>query len=313
MSFRIVFAGTPLFASVCLEALLCAKHKVVGVYTQADKPSGRGRAIQYSPVKTLGLAHGIPVYQPAHFRNPAEIECLADLKPDLMVVAAYGLLLPKAILEVPLQGCINVHASLLPRFRGASPIQAALLAGDTETGISMMRMAIGMDSGNVIVRESCTIDPRDTAATLHDRLAALGAQALLKSLDHILHHTAIDTPQDPSQVCFAPKLSKADATLDWTESAIVLDRKIRAFNPWPIATMHRDNLCIRIWDAMPIALPSTATPGTVIATHKESVDIATGEGVLRLLELQLPGAKRLKVSELLKSKAALFAVGTQWV
>jgi methionyl-tRNA formyltransferase len=312
VSLRIVFAGTPHFASVCLEALLQAKHLVVGAYTQADKPSGRGRAIQYSPVKTLGLAHGIPVYQPAHLKDPAEQERLRSLKPDLLVVAAYGLILPKAVLEIPSQGCINVHASLLPRFRGASPIQAALLAGDTETGISMMRIDEGLDSGDVILRETCTIDPRDTAASLHNRLALLGAQALLKSLEQIKDKTAVYTPQDLSKVCFAPKLSKTDAAIDWTESADVLDRKIRAFNPWPIATMHQDNLCIRIWDALPIAITSTARPGTVVAHHKDSIDIKTGEGVLRLLELQLPNAKRLKVSEILKSKAALFGIGTQW-
>ncbi len=312
MLFKIVFAGTPLFASVCLETLLRAKHEVVGVYTQADKPSGRGRAIQYSPVKTLSLAHGIPVYQPSNFKDPIEHDRLRSLKPDLMVVAAYGLILPKAVLEIPTHGCINVHASLLPRFRGASPIQAALLAGDTETGISMMRMDEGLDSGDVILRESCRIDARDTASRLQDRLAELGAQALLKSLDPIIHKTAVYTPQDPSKVCFAPKISKTDAAIDWTAASDVLDRKIRAFNPWPIATMHKDDLCIRIWDAIPIAIPSTAKPGTIIAQHKEGIDMATGDGVLRLLELQLPSAKRLAVSEILKSKAALFAVGKQW-
>ena len=312
MNFRIVFAGTPDFASVCLEALLHAKHTVVGVYTQADKPSGRGRAIQYSPVKSLSLAHEIPVYQATHLKDPAEQDQLRSLNPDLMVVAAYGLLLPKAILEIPRHGCINVHASLLPRFRGASPIQAALLAGDAETGISMMRIDEGLDSGDVILRESCRIDPRDTAASLQERLAQLGSKALLKSLEQIKDQTAVYTRQDLSKVCFAPKLSKTDAPIDWTESADVLDRKIRAFNPWPIATMHKDDLCIRIWDAMPIAMTRSEKPGTVVAQHKDSIDIATGDGVLRLLALQLPNAKRLKVSEILKSKAALFAVGTQW-
>ncbi|MBP9729625.1 MAG: methionyl-tRNA formyltransferase [Gammaproteobacteria bacterium] len=312
MNFRIVFAGTPHFASVCLEALLHAKHTIVGVYTQADKPSGRGRAIQYSPVKTLGLAHEIPVYQPTRLKDPIEQDQLRSLKPDLMVVAAYGLLLPKTVLDIPTHGCMNVHASLLPRFRGASPIQAALLAGDTETGISMMRMDEGLDSGDVILRETCTIDPRDTTASLQDRLAQLGAKALLKSLAQIKHKTALYTPQDLSKVCFAPKLCKTDAAIDWTESAAVLDRKIRAFNPWPIATMHKDELCIRIWDAMPITMSSTARPGTVVAHNKDSIDIKTGDGVLRLLELQLPNAKRLKVSEILKSKAALFSIGTQW-
>ncbi len=312
MNFRIVFAGTPHFASVCLEALLHAKHTVVGVYTQADKPSGRGRAIQYSPVKTLSLAHEIPVYQATHLKDPAEQDQLRSLKPDLMVVAAYGLILPKAILEIPSHGCINVHASLLPRFRGASPIQAALLAGDAETGISMMRIDEGLDSGDVILRESCRIAPRDTAASLQDRLAQLGAKALLKSLTQIIDKTVVYTPQDRSKVCFAPKLSKTDASIDWTESADVLDRKIRAFNPWPIATMHKEDLCIRIWDAIPIAMTRSEKPGTVVAQHKDSIDIATGDGVLRLLALQLPNAKRLKVSEILKSKAALFAVGTQW-
>ena len=312
MNFRIVFAGTPDFASVCLEALLHAKHTVVGVYTQADKPSGRGRAIQYSPVKSLSLAHEIPVYQATHLKDPAEQDQLRSLNPDLMVVAAYGLLLPKAILEIPRHGCINVHASLLPRFRGASPIQAALLAGDAETGISMMRIDEGLDSGDVILRESCRIDPRDTAASLQERLAQLGSKALLKSLEQIKDQTAVYTRQDLSKVCFAPKLSKTDAPIDWTESADVLDRKIRAFNPWPIATMHKDDLCIRIWDAMPIAMTRSEKPGTVVAQHKDSIDIATGDGVLRLLALQLPNAKRLAVSEILRSKAALFGVGTQW-
>lgn len=318
MNLKIIFAGTPDFASCALKALLQAGHSVIAVYTQADKPKGRGQIEQKSSVKQVAEQAGIPIYQPTTLKNEAEKQRLKDLSPDLMIVAAYGLLLPPTILQIPGYGCINVHASLLPRFRGASPIQQAILNGESQTGISIMQMDEGLDTGDVIHTKRCPINPKETTQSLLARLSRLGAEALLETLSQYPLQTLRpkSTAQDPSQACYAPKISKSDARINWQESALIIDRKIRAFNPWPIAHTYladHDNQPIRIWSALPLAMNTCAKPGTIIAQNKDSIEVATGNQVLRLLELQLPGAKRLAVQEILKSKSDLLQVGQSFI
>lgn len=316
MNLKIIFAGTPDFASCALKALLEAGYCVIAVLTQADKPQGRGRLEQKSPVKILAEQAAIPIYQPITLKNDAERQRLNELSPDLMIVAAYGLLLPKTILQIPRYGCINVHASLLPRFRGASPIQQAILSGDHETGISIMQMEEGLDTGGVIHTKRCRINPQETTQSLMDRLKRLGAEALIETLAQYENQSLHIRPQDPSQACYAPKILKSDALINWQDSAVMIDRKIRAFNPWPIAHTYlaaHVNQSIRIWSALPLAINSSAKPGTIIAQNKDSLDVATGDQVLSLLELQMPGAKRLAVQEILKSKSDLFKVGQSFI
>ena len=306
---RIVFAGTPEFAVQPLKALLDSKHSVIAVFTQPDRPAGRGQTLHASPVKALALSHHIPIYQPILLKNPEEQAKLHALQPDLLIVVAYGLLLPKAVLDIPKFGCINIHASLLPRWRGAAPIQHAILAGDKTTGICTMQMDEGLDTGDVLLKISCTIAPQETSKTLHDKLATLGAAALLETLEKFEHNALVPEKQDPTTATYATKISKTDAKIDWQESADVIDRKIRAFNPWPVAFAELSGQTIRIWSAK---LNLTATvnnkikPGTIIEIHKDSMDVATGDGVLTLLEIQLPGGKRLPVAEILHAKKALF-------
>lgn len=305
---RIVFAGTPEFALEPLKALLDSKskHQIVGVFTQPDRPAGRGQNLHLSPVKELALLHHIPVYQPLRLKDPLEQALLRDLDPDLMVVVAYGLILPQAVLEFPKYGCINIHASLLPRWRGAAPIQHALLAGDLCTGISIMQMDAGLDTGDVLFTYPYDIKPTETSKTLHDTLSVLGAKALMETLEKLESGTLSPQKQNSEASTYAHKISKQDAKIDWTCTAEDLDRKIRAFNPWPIAFTELQGQTIRVWAARSEALAVDAVPGTIIRCDKDSIDVATGAGVLKLLELQLPGGKRLPVREILKSKHALF-------
>lgn len=298
---RIIFAGTPSFAVPSLLALLESKHTVCAVYTQPDRQAGRGRQLQASPIKLVALEHGIEVYQPVSLKPVEAQSQLQALQADLMIVAAYGLLLPKAVLEIPRFGCINVHASLLPRWRGAAPIQRALLAGDTMTGITLMQMDVGLDTGAMLKKESCEILPTDTGQTLHDRLAVLGAQMLTDTIDEIEHLLA--TPQDDNQATYANKLEKAEAQLDWENPAIVLERQVRAFNPWPVAQTHLFNQTLRVWAAQ--ALPSPAIIehpiGSVIRCQREGIDVVTVEGILRLLKVQRAGGKPISVSDFLNA------------
>jgi len=297
---RLIFAGTPEFSVPCLQALLNYEQTVCAVYTQPDRKAGRGRKLQASPIKSVALEHGIEVYQPVNLTEPEIQAQLKALQADLMIVVAYGLLLPKAVLEIPRVGCINVHASLLPRWRGAAPIQRALIAGDTVTGITLMQMDVGLDTGAMLKTERCEILPEDTGQTLHDRLAQLGAQMLTNTIDQIESLPA--TPQDDNQASYAKKLDKAEALLDWQEPATVLERKVRAFNPWPIAQANLFNQTLRIWAAR--ALPSVPTNkpiGEVNYCQRDGIDVVTADGILRLLKVQRAGGKPISVSDFLNA------------
>jgi len=297
---RIIFAGTPQFAVPSLLALLNSKHTVCAVYTQPDRKAGRGRKLQASPVKSVALEHGIDVYQPISLKNTESQAQLQALQADLIIVAAYGLLLPKTVLEIPSFGCINVHASLLPRWRGAAPIQRALLAGDTITGITLMQMDAGLDTGAMLKIKTCEILPDDTGETLHDRLSYLGAQLLAKTIDEI--ETLPTTPQDNNLANYAKKLEKAEARLDWQQAAIILERKVRAFNPWPVAQAELFGQTLRIWAAKALPLPPVTTSiGSVIQAQREGIDVVTGEGILRLLTVQRAGGKAISVGDFLNA------------
>lgn len=269
------------------------------VYTQPDRPAGRGRKLTASPVKQLALAHDIPVYQPVSLRKPELQQELSALQADLMVVAAYGLILPQIVLEAPRYGCVNVHASLLPRWRGAAPIQRSLLAGDAMTGITLMQMDIGLDTGAMLAKGECPILPTDTGGTLHDKLAVIGAQLLAQYIDNIENMSA--TVQDESVVTYAHKLEKSEAILDWQHTALELERKVRAFNPFPIAQTELAEQTLRIWSAQAIESQTNLPPGSIIHVAREGIDIATAQGILRLLVVQRAGGKAISVADFLNA------------
>ncbi|MGC1509390.1 methionyl-tRNA formyltransferase [Ketobacter sp. MCCC 1A13808] len=308
---KIIFAGTPDFAASSLQAILDSPHQVIACYTQPDRPAGRGRKLTPSPVKALARQQGIPVYQPLNFKPEQTLQQLDDLKADLMVVVAYGLLLPKAVLETPRLGCINVHASLLPRWRGAAPIQRAIAAGDVESGVTIMQMDVGLDTGDMLLKVNTHIQPEDTGGSLHDRLAGLGAKALVHCLDLVATGQLSPEPQPHDLANYAHKLSKDDARLDWRLSATELHNRIRAFNPWPVAHTELEGERVRVWQSALIAGTTTSAAGTLVNVCKEGIDVATGEGVLRLQELQFSGGKRLTVEALLNSKGDWLVAGKQ--
>jgi methionyl-tRNA formyltransferase len=298
---RIIFAGTPEFAATALAALLAAGHEVVLVLTQPDRPAGRGMALHASAVKELALAHGIPLAQPGRLKDPATHEpiraaCAGGA--ELMVVAAYGLILPQAVLDLPRRGCINIHASLLPRWRGAAPVQRALLAGDAQTGISIMRMEAGLDTGPVYMTRALPISDRDTAQTLHDKLAVLGGQCIVQALPGIAAGTLTATPQPEAGVTYAHKIGKDEAELDWRRRAVELDRQVRAFVPFPVATTRLHGEPLRIWAARPLDTPS-GPPATVLEITDDGIVVACGAGALCLQSLQRAGGKRLSTREFL--------------
>ena len=301
---KIVFAGTPDFAVPTLQALLDSSHEVCAVYTQPDRPAGRGRKLTPSPVKSLALQHDIPVYQPENFKQAEDREALRTLDTDLMVVIAYGLILPQSVLDIPHKGCINVHGSLLPRWRGAAPIHRALMAGDSETGITIMKVVKKLDAGDMLYKIACPITDKDTSSTLHDRLAEMGAHGLIEVVEQLDKSTVIAEPQDETLVTYAEKLDKAESTLDWRRPAIDLDRQIRGLNAWPVAQTSFKGETLRVWFSQILdATCEELSPGT-ISTRDHALDVATGDGLLRLLEVQLPGGKRVSGKDFLNAHAA---------
>ena len=305
---RIVFAGTPEFAAQHLQALLDAGRQIVAVYTQPDRPAGRGQKLMPSPVKQLALQHGIAVYQPQTLRDPAAQAELAALRPDLMVVVAYGLILPQVVLDTPRLGCINSHASLLPRWRGAAPIQRAIEAGDTRTGVCLMRMERGLDTGPVLLAQALDIGPEETGGQLHDRLSELGARVLSDALG--LLRATIQLPPHPQPaegVTYAHKLDKAEARLDWSQPATALANKVRAFNPWPVAEAQLAGERVRIHAALALDEAHAVAPGTVLRAGREGIDIACGSGVLRLESLQREGGKPISAQDYRNARRDVFA------
>ncbi|HWV14758.1 MAG TPA: methionyl-tRNA formyltransferase [Cellvibrio sp.] len=312
---RIIFAGTPDFAAEHLKALLASHHQVIAVYSQPDRPAGRGKKLSASPVKEVALANSIPVYQPLSLKDSAAQEELRSLNADIMVVVAYGLILPKPVLDTPRLGCINVHASLLPRWRGAAPIQRAIEAGDSETGVTIMQMDVGLDTGDMLIKAICPILATDSGGTLHDRLIGIGAPALLESLEQLQNGAAHPIKQDDSLSNYAPKLSKEEAALNWNLDAATLARKVRAFNPFPVAHTtpkdSSDDSRIRVWAATSSDLAGNASPGSITKISSDGIWVACAQGQLILETVQLPGKKALGINELLRGHAELFKVGEQ--
>lgn len=305
MGLNVVFAGTPDFAAEHLTAVLQSNHRVVGVYTQPDRPAGRGRKMMPSPVKSVAQAADLPVYQPTSFKTPGAIEQLADLNADIMIVVAYGLLLPQAVLDTPRLGCINVHASLLPRWRGAAPIHRALLAGDSRTGVTIMQMDAGLDTGDMLLKAECEIAPRETSASLHDKLIELGCPALIDALDALEAGQLTGEAQDDVQVTYAHKLSKAEGDIDWRQSAEAIDRQIRGLTPWPGAYTHWQDQVVRIHEAEALDEEATAAPGTLLV-DRDGLRVTCGEHCLGLKRLQLPGKKAMAVRDVLNARRDAF-------
>ncbi|PJG64436.1 methionyl-tRNA formyltransferase [Yersinia kristensenii] len=310
-SLRIIFAGTPDFAARHLGALLSSQHQIVGVFTQPDRPAGRGNKLTPSPVKVLAEQHNIPVFQPKSLRPEENQHLVADLNADIMVVVAYGLILPASVLVMPRLGCINVHGSLLPRWRGAAPIQRSLWAGDAKTGVTIMQMDVGLDTGDMLHKIECNIQLEDTSATLYDKLAQLGPQGLLVTLQQLAEGRAQPEIQDEAQVTYAEKLSKEEAKLDWSLSAVQLERCIRAFNPWPVSYFVVDEQPIKVWQAQVLATVDNVAPGTIIQADKHGIQIATADGVLNITQLQPAGKKAMSAADLLNSRREWFTPGNQ--
>ncbi len=309
---RIVFAGTPEFAAEHLKALLNSPYQVVAVYTQPDRPAGRGQKLMPSPVKQLALQHEIAVYQPQTLRDPAAQAELAALKPDLLVVVAYGLILPQVVLDIPRLGCINSHASLLPRWRGAAPIQRAIQAGDAESGVTVMQMEAGLDTGPMLLKVSTPISADDTGGSLHDRLAELGPPAVLQAIDGLAAGSLSGEVQDDSLATYAHKLNKDEALLDWSRPAVELERLIRAFNPWPICHSSLNGAPLKVLAAQLVTEQGEGrgAPGEILAASKDGLTVACADGALRLTRLQLPGGKALNFADLFNSRREQFAVGS---
>lgn len=307
---RIIFAGTPDFAARHLQALLETEHQVIAVYTQPDRPAGRGQQLQPSAVKQLALAHNIAVYQPKSLKKAAAQHELAALNADLMVVVAYGLILPQVVLDTPRLGCINVHGSLLPRWRGAAPIQRAIWAGDAQTGVTIMQMDAGLDTGAMLSTVSCDIDDTDTSASLYDKLAILGPKALLAALSDLPALQQQAQVQDDSKANYAEKLHKDEAQLDFNKSAAVLQREIRAFNPWPVSYITLPQGSVKVWQAHVENVAGGQAPGTLLTATKQGIRIACSDGVLVITQLQPPGKKAMSAADFLNGRADWLVPGS---
>ena len=310
MSLNIVFAGTPSFTLPCLNALAASKHQILALYTQPDRPAGRGRKLQASPVKIWGLEHGYSIYQPLNFKDEATITTLIALKPDVIIVIAYGIILPQNVLNIPRLGCINVHASLLPRLRGAAPIQYAILNGENETGISLMQMDAGMDTGPILATATCQITPTDTSLSLHDKLATLAVTPLLNLLNSLdANAKIVKIKQDETQASYAPKIHKTAAHINWQQPAIKIAQLIRAFNPWPVAYTNANDIILRIYQANVSTQTSTQLPGTIIQLDNTGLWVTTGQGILCIQRIQCPGSNILSIQDWLNSKRTQLYVG----
>jgi methionyl-tRNA formyltransferase len=309
---RLAFAGTPRFAVPALDALSRAPHTIEAVFTQPDRPAGRGRSLQVSAVKQRATELGLAVHQPVSFKTPAALELLRTLDLDAWVVVAYGLIVPPAALAVPRLGCFNIHASLLPRWRGAAPIQRALLAGDTVTGVTIMRMEAGLDTGPMLMVRRHPMSERETGGTLHDRLALLGSEAIVQALAAVADGSSREQPQPADGVTYAAKIDKSEALIDWRREAASIVRQVRAFDPWPVAETRWSGAQLRIWDAeIGVGPAADAAPGSVVAASKDGIDVVCGAGVLRILRLQLAGRKPLAARDFIQSQplsAARFGI-----
>ncbi len=309
-SLRVIFAGTPDFAASALSALIESDHEIIAVYTQPDRPAGRGRKLRASPVKELALKNDIPVFQPENLKETETQDVLRTFNADVMVVAAYGLILPQVVLDIPRLGCLNIHASLLPRWRGAAPIQRAIAAGDKESGITIMQMNAGLDTGDILQLFACPITAEDSGGDLHDRLAKIGADAIVKILNDLDSNKLKPTVQDDSLATYAHKLDKKEALINWQQPATKIERLIRAFNPWPVAFTCINEKTLRIWQAQALAENSDLEAGTIIACDKKGIDISCGEGTLRLLKLQPSGSKAMDVASFMNGHAKQLPVGS---
>ena len=307
---KVIFAGTPEFAAAHLQSILSDNsYEVVGVYTQPDRPSGRGKKIVPSPVKQMAIEYGIPVFQPFSLREPESQLVLAELNADIMVVVAYGLILPQVVLDTPRLGCINVHGSLLPKWRGAAPIQRAIEAGDPSTGVTVIQMDAGLDTGAMLTIAQCSINKDETSLSLYHKLAALGAEALITTLGKLKSGSAVGVAQNNQLMSYAHKITKAEAQINWADSATDIECMIRAFNPAPTAHSFLGDQRLKVWSATAVASHQKATPGEILSASSEGLLVKCGEDCILLKELQLPGKSRLAFGEILKSRAASFANG----
>ncbi|MCK5648015.1 MAG: methionyl-tRNA formyltransferase [Gammaproteobacteria bacterium] len=311
---KIIFAGTPEFSAIALQAVLASEHEILAVYTQPDRPAGRGRKLTSSPVKALAVENNIPLYQPVSLKDDAAQKELVKLQADVMIVVAYGLILPKTVLQAPKYGCLNIHASILPRWRGAAPIQRAILAGDAQSGVTIMQMDEGLDTGDMLTIKRCDIEAEDTGSSLHDRLAAMGAAALMHTLDDIDSDSLQPQVQDDLQAVYAHKLDKKEAQIDWQQDAAAIVRKIQAFNSWPVAYTDYKGKSLRLWLARLIDCDAGQYNeqqsceyqcGEVIAESPEGIDIVARNGVVRIMELQMPGKKRIMVKDFINGQSLL--------
>ncbi|WP_430460727.1 methionyl-tRNA formyltransferase [Thalassolituus sp. LLYu03] len=306
MALRVLFAGTPEFAAIHLQALINSEHEVIGVYTQPDRPAGRGKKLQPSPVKQVALEHGLEVFQPLNFKDPADVEQLKSLNADVMVVVAYGLILPQSVLDAPKYGCLNVHASLLPRWRGAAPIQRCIEAGDKMTGITIMQMDKGLDTGDMLSKVTTGILADDTGGSLHDRLAEMGPGALLNTLAQVATQTLAPEKQNDALANYAHKLLKEEALINWQQPADEIALRVRAFNPFPMAFTLLGDERIRVLMAEPVEKATHLLPGTIANVSPQGLEVACGEGTLRITQVQLPGKKAMSIADVINGQPQLF-------